>query len=153
MRARFAYSFSCCKGFTLLEVMIAVSILSMGILAVTNMQMTSIRIGISSNKMTNALMLTQSLVEELMSLDINDDKLEDLTEEGLFTSYTYQPNEGGFFGSSYEYDSQKGFKLGWEVDQLSNGTKKVHVIATWQGTTKEKSLVIPLQRSEEQSKK
>ncbi len=138
-------------GFTLIEVMIAISILSMGILAVTNMQTTSIRISASSSKLTTALMITQSLAEELMSLKFDDTKLSDLTEEGLFTSYDYDPISETAIISGYEYDSYKGFKLGWEVDNRLDGTKSINVVARWQGIRKEKNLIIPLQRSEQQS--
>jgi type IV pilus assembly protein PilV len=55
------------KGFTLVEVLIALTILSIGILAITNMNMTSYRVYFASNKLTTATLISKSLLEELMS--------------------------------------------------------------------------------------
>jgi prepilin-type N-terminal cleavage/methylation domain-containing protein len=142
---------SCSEGFTLIEVMIAITILSMGILAVTNMQMASMRVNISSNKLTTATMIAQSLIEEIMSLKFDDPKLIDLTEGGTFTSYEYRPALDNFLTFGYDYDLYKGFNLQWEVDNKDDGTKTINVIATWKGSREEKRLVFPLQRSVQQS--
>lgn len=139
------------KGFTLLEVIISIVILSIGILSVTNMQMTSYKINFSSNKLTNATFIAQSLIEELMSLRFESSMLYDSTKENTFTSYEYSTNLNEFPKTSYEYDLYKGFNLRWEVDNKSNGTKTIHVITTWQEGNGKKELIFPLQRSIQQS--
>jgi prepilin-type N-terminal cleavage/methylation domain-containing protein len=139
------------KGFTILEVIISIVILSTGILSVTNMQMTSYKINFSSNKVTTATFIAQSLIEELMSLKFENSMLDDFTEENIFTSYEYNANLNEFPKTSYEYDLYKGFNLRWEVDNKSNSTKTIHVIVTWQEANGEKELIFPLQRSIQQS--
>lgn len=139
------------KGFTLLEVVISIAILSIGMISVSNMQMTSYRVNFASNKLTTATLTAQSLVEELMSIKFNDPMLRDLTEEGVITSYEYRPGFNKFLTTDYEYDMYKGLDLRWEVDNKSNGTKAINVIATWQGMKEEKTLIFPLQRSVQQS--
>jgi type IV pilus assembly protein PilV len=53
------------KGFTLIEVMIAVVILAAGILALATMQIVSIRSNAFSTEMTYATMLAQSRFEQI----------------------------------------------------------------------------------------
>lgn len=60
------------NGFTLLEVMIAVSILSIGILSLAGMQISAIRGNSSANSITEAANETRNLIEELISKDFDN---------------------------------------------------------------------------------
>ena len=55
-------------GFTLLEVLIAVSIFALGILAVASMQLTSIKGNAFGNEMTAATFLAQAQLERMKSV-------------------------------------------------------------------------------------
>ncbi|MBW2186490.1 MAG: prepilin-type N-terminal cleavage/methylation domain-containing protein [Deltaproteobacteria bacterium] len=57
------------KGFTLVELMVALVIFAVGILAVGQLQVTSIRYNSHAQRMSEATMLAQSQMEELMSID------------------------------------------------------------------------------------
>jgi len=82
------------SGFTLIEVMIALVILAVGLLALMTMQIVSIRANAFSSEMTYASMLAQSRLEQIrnMSYDsvqtINPDEIvsADATTKGI--SYT-----------------------------------------------------------------
>ncbi len=53
------------KGFSLIELLISLTILAFGMLAVGGMQITSAKGGFSSNNVTTATVLAQSKLEEL----------------------------------------------------------------------------------------
>ena len=63
------------KGFSLIEVLIAMVILGFGLLAIGGMQIVSIRGGYSSNNVTQATILAQSKLEDLKQLAYTDANL------------------------------------------------------------------------------
>jgi type IV pilus assembly protein PilV len=68
-------------GFSLVEVLIAITILAVGILAVAGMQSTSIRSNYASNRQASAISLVQDQMEWLISLDFTDTRLTDNNPE------------------------------------------------------------------------
>jgi type IV pilus assembly protein PilV len=63
------------NGFTLLELLIAVSLLAIGLLAVASMQSVAMNANMVSNRLTVATTLAQQVAEEMLSLNISDPKL------------------------------------------------------------------------------
>ena len=63
------------KGFSLIELLISMTILAFGMLAVGGMQITSSKGGFSSNNVTTATILAQSKLEELKRLSYTDSSL------------------------------------------------------------------------------
>lgn len=70
------------KGFTLLEVMIALFILAFGLLAIATMQATAIKSNSQAMGLTEAANLAQDRMERLMSLAYTDPSLEDTDGDG-----------------------------------------------------------------------
>ena len=68
----------CQSGFTVIEVMIAITILAIGLLGIASMQMNAIRGNSLSDNITCALALAEDKMEELMGLDYFDPALEDI---------------------------------------------------------------------------
>ena len=64
------------KGFTLLEVIVAISILTFGLLAVASMQMTAIRGNYNASNITEATTVAQDRLENLMGLLYSDPLLD-----------------------------------------------------------------------------
>ncbi len=62
-------------GFTLLEVLVAISILTIGLLAVASMQISAISGNNLGNELTEATFLAQDQMEALKSADINSASL------------------------------------------------------------------------------
>ena len=62
------------QGFTLIEVLIAIAVFSIGILAVSAMQMTSVKGNASARRVTEATALAENPIERLLELpyDHND---------------------------------------------------------------------------------
>jgi len=63
------------KGLTLIEVLVALSILAIGLLGVALMQVTSIGGGIFSREMATATQLSQEMLEKLRTLSYTDTAL------------------------------------------------------------------------------
>lgn len=66
------------KGFTIIEVMIAVAILSVGLLGIASMQMSAIRGNNLSDNITCALALAEDKMEELLGMNYGNHDLEDI---------------------------------------------------------------------------
>ncbi len=62
-------------GFSLIEVVVAISIFSVGLLAVASMQMTSITGNLSARTATESVSYAQDMVEKLYSLEYDDPNL------------------------------------------------------------------------------
>ncbi len=67
------------KGFTILEVLIAITVLSVGILAVSSLMGTSIKSSSYSQALTQANNYAQERIETLQSISYNNLQLTDLT--------------------------------------------------------------------------
>jgi type IV pilus assembly protein PilV len=70
------------NGFTLLEILIAISLLTIGLLAVASMQVMAIRGNSFSGGTTEATTLAMDRIELLMTLDYDDADLDDTNADG-----------------------------------------------------------------------
>ena len=82
-------------GFTLIEVLVAVSILAFGILAVGSMQVTSIRQNAHADQVTDASVLARDRMERLMALPY--------------------ANAGLNAGSYHDSNPPAGYTISWEI--------------------------------------
>ena len=86
-------------GFTLLEVLMSISILAIGILAVGSMQVMSIRGNARASQVTEASVLARDRVETLMAM-----------------AYTVTNTDAGLAEGTYEDDSPPaGYTIDWEI--------------------------------------
>jgi len=83
------------KGFTLIELMIAITVLGVGILALIQMQVAAINGNSSANYMTTATTLAQDQIEQLNNLSFFDTALAD-TNTGNNGALTNPPNAASF---------------------------------------------------------
>lgn len=108
-------------GFTLVEVLMAVAILSFGLLAVASMQITAIRGNSTSMDVTEAMDAVQDRVEKLLAVNIGHDDLSSL-------------------GSHSETYMDK-YQVEWTVQDNTPiiNVKTITVTVTWtdRGNTKE----------------
>ena len=105
------------KAFTLIEVLMVMTIFSIGILAVAAMQMTSTKGNASARRMTEALALAENHVENLMRLPYDHADLDP--------------------ANNPHTSSQGPYSISWNVTELdldANGTndsKTVNVTVGW----------------------
>ena len=99
-------------GFSLIEVLISLTILSVGLLAVAGMQITSIKGNFSSGNVTNATVLAQSKLEELKRLSYTGSNL-----------VSGQHSEGAISGSI--------FSMFYDVADITSTMKAITVIVRW----------------------
>ncbi len=100
------------RGFSLIEVLISLTILSVGLLAVARMQITSIKGNFSSGNVTNATVLAQSKLEELKRVSYTDSNL-----------MSGQHGEGTISGSI--------FSMFYDVADITSTMKAITVTVRW----------------------
>ena len=99
------------KGLTLMEVLVAVVVLSLGLLGLERVHIAAIQANTIASRLTQATTLAQDRAEQLMALPYNDAAL-------AATTYT-EPNP------------PQGYTITWTVDAPSAGIKTINIDVTW----------------------
>ena len=121
-------------GFTLIEVLVAIVILTVGLLAVGTMQISAIRGNFMSGNTSTALSLASEKMEDLLNKDFNHADLSNSvtgndTNLSSITSVDHQENisEEGVVGAGAFY------RRIWNIDdETGPTTKNMMVIVTWE---------------------
>jgi type IV pilus assembly protein PilV len=104
------------KGFTIIEVLIAMGIMSIGLLAVAAMQISAVRNNKTGNTYTQAASLARAQMELIKNGDI--DEPTDILNPGVFPTTTNDPNnpmdENGLAGGIYSRS--------WTIDNYYDDT-------------------------------
>jgi type IV pilus assembly protein PilV len=106
-------------GFTLLEVLIAISIFAVGVLAVATLQVTAIRGNRLGNEVTQATSLAQMQIEALKSADINSAAL----APGHYDDPNNPIDETGAHGGT--------FTRSWDIAENTAFSRTVTVTVRW----------------------
>ncbi len=130
------------QGFTLIEVMIAVVILAVGLLALMAMQIVSIKANAFSSEMTYSTMLAQRQLETLKNLPFTDVLLTGTTPPASPTLHTL-PAIIDSKGGSYT--------VNWYVENTTANMKTIKIDVTWQsrrlGTAAEEAAITTTMRT------
>ena len=124
------------QGYTLIEVLIALSVFAFGLLAVAAMQTTSIKVNSTAGQITERITWAQDKLEELMALPYSDPWLEDLGD----------PPEGtDSAGNEHQETTPDGFTISWTVtdDNPLPSTKLITVTVTGRGRTTRLGFIKP----------
>jgi prepilin-type N-terminal cleavage/methylation domain-containing protein len=115
-------------GFTLLEVIFAISILTIGILAVATMQLSSIRGNDFARSVTEVSTWAGDQLEKLLALPYNDASLNDSDGDGAAGL-----NDATAATADYGPVTQGKYTVFWNVavDHVASNTKTITVIVTW----------------------
>ena len=132
------------KGFTLLEILIAITILSVGLLALAEMTVYVIRSNAAGNKITRATVLAQDKLEYLRNLSYTNAQLDDTdsntadvstdihSNTTLFTSPDHSdgyPNDATGQTITISLSPQRVWNVA--ADTPASGMKTVTVIVGW----------------------
>ena len=101
------------SGFTMIEVMIAIVVLSVGLLGIASMQLTAVKDNAGANRLTESATLAQDKIEELMGLPFNDPDLQD--------------------GTYQDPPTPAGYTIEWDVENNTPqpNTTLITVTVTW----------------------
>jgi len=117
------------KGFSLIELLIAMAILAFGLLAAASMQYSAIRNNTRGNVSTQANMLAKGQIEFLKNLDINSPDLVPGTySEATLIDENEQP--GGIYNRS------------WTIANLGSMARHITVTVQWTRLGRTRSVVI-----------
>ena len=84
------------EGFTLIEVLIALTIFAVGLLAVAAMQTTSIRVNSSAGKMTTRITFAQDQMEKFLIMPYTSPWLEAADPDSAGNTHTLAQNADGY---------------------------------------------------------
>ena len=133
------------EGFTLLEVMLAICIFTVGIMAVASMQMSTINLNSSALVLTEALNVAQDKMEELIGLPVANTQLDDVNgdgDAGLSNPTRAQLTAGGkvllpagalntIDHSAMASSGPRDFYLYWNASPGLNNSRNIAVIVGW----------------------
>jgi len=114
-------------GFTLIEVVIAISILAVGLLGVAAMQTSAIRVNSAAGQMTVRMNWAQDKMEELKAPAFSDPRLE----------AAGNPPGVDSAGNSHEQTTSDGYAVRWDITDNTPvpNTKRIVVTITGKGKT------------------
>jgi prepilin-type N-terminal cleavage/methylation domain-containing protein len=106
------------KGFSLIETLIAMSVLAFGMLAAASMQYSTVRNNTTGNTSTQANSLAKAQLEMLKNQDIASTALAvgDYVDPALIDA---NGNPGGIY------------KRSWRIDPLGTSARRIRVIVEW----------------------
>lgn len=117
------------KGFSLIELLIAMSVLAIGMLAAASMQYSAVRNNTQGNVSTQAGMLARAQLEMLKSQNIGSADLlpGDYTEASPIDE---NGNPGGIYNRS------------WRIDPLGTAARRIRVTVQWTKFGEPRSVVV-----------
>jgi prepilin-type N-terminal cleavage/methylation domain-containing protein len=127
------------QGFTLLEVIVAISLLTFGLLAVASMQVAAMKGNAASWDLKEATHLAVTQMERLITLPYNDPLLEDTDGDGF-------PGLNAMTEDTADHFSlEEGkFTVFWNVamDDVVNHSKTINVLVTWTDRGRQRHVVL-----------
>ncbi|MCI5221301.1 MAG: prepilin-type N-terminal cleavage/methylation domain-containing protein [Candidatus Electrothrix sp. AR4] len=118
------------KGFSLIEVIMAMAIFAIGAGGLYAMQLSSVKGNTRANQQTGAVTAASQVAEQLMRLDFSDPALTANDPNDPDDLHNAQDNEVPGFKISHALYIPRN-QVNWRVDARDNGIKKIEVIVTY----------------------
>ncbi|MBT3176490.1 MAG: prepilin-type N-terminal cleavage/methylation domain-containing protein [Desulfobacula sp.] len=110
------------KGFTLIEILIAIAILSIGLLSIAAMQVSAIRGNAKSNKLSQRTTTASNHIEYLLNLPFNDSNLSagnhDPENDGV-------DNDGDGVTDEPDDDGELKYSVTWNITDDTSSQKTI----------------------------
>jgi prepilin-type N-terminal cleavage/methylation domain-containing protein len=133
------------KGFTLIEVIVAIAILSFGILAIASMQVSSMRGNAFAAATTEGATWAGDQVEKLANLPWDDALIQDADGDGAagLDDIGFDDDPGTQADADHGV-TQGGYTIQWNVvdNAVINNTKTISVIVTWTYRSDQKRVTV-----------
>ena len=124
-------------GFTLIEVMIAMLVFTVGVLGLAQLQLAAIQGNANAEGMTEAVVFGSDQIEQMLSWDYDDARLDPANDSADYTlSGTEYKADGHQADPGGRYDAYWAVKDGSPV----TGSKTIDVTVIWQGKGGQKTL-------------
>ena len=120
-----------CEGFSLLEVLLGITVFMIGMLGVTALNISSLKSNTFSGNMSEAVILAGDRLEQLMAVKFDDASLNDTDGDGIAG---LSDTGGAADNSDPDIGKNNMYTVYWNVafdDPLPEKTKKVNVIVEW----------------------
>jgi type IV pilus modification protein PilV len=127
-------------AFSLIEVLIAIAIFSIGMLAVVSLQISSMNLNASSRRLTEATALASERMERLLALPYNHANLVDTDDDGA--TGLGHIGEGG---NDADFEETNGiYNIFWNIaeNQFVNNTKTFRVIVVYDNRGEQRQVVL-----------
>jgi type IV pilus assembly protein PilV len=118
------------RGFTLLEVIMAVSVLTVGLLAVASMQISAMKGNTISMNYTESTEMVQDRAEKLLIRDLSDADLTDTDGDGLGGLDHVGAAADRIDASNPKYTVNWNVAENWSGGKALNGVNTVRVVVT-----------------------
>lgn len=128
------------NAFSLIEVLIAMAIFSIGILAVVSLQVSSMNLNASSRRLTEAAALASERMERLLVLPYNHDDLLDTDDNG-----DAGLGNIGEEGNDADFQESIGiYNIFWNIaeNQFVNDTKTIRVLVVYENHGEQRQVVL-----------
>ena len=131
-------------GFTIIEVMIAVTVFAIGILAVAAMQIGAVNGNTAAGTLTDATMIAQNRMEQLMSLNYTNVSLNDTDGDGTAGLNDTAVPAGSDGSSQYTGSTSVRYNIFWNIAVNSpvTNSKQIRVIVQWRQKGRTRSVTL-----------
>jgi len=119
------------SGFTLLEVMVAVAIIAMALVAALGSQSQSVSLATEAKFATTAAFLAQRKMAEFETMEFEELRSDSGDFGDDFPGYQWEAEVGDDTGKDYRWKAEVGYVSDEEVQSPSEYLKKIELTVSW----------------------